>query len=182
MVALVARIGGLVRRYDAYIRDEARCPAAERRQASFAVRWPWGLAVFICVILLRLFGRAVWMAIPFAGVLMIAYIFVGVRFGRYASEFDRAAPDASWAKTEKASVLIAALNRLATGPTSTLTLQARLQEDRGMSAQDLTELFAILRQNGELDDRAVERARRGGLTIGELLESIHMRSAPARVP
>lgn len=182
MVALVARIGGFLRRYDAYIRDEARCSVAERHQASFAVSWPWWSAMFICLFFPRLFGRAAWPALPLGGVLLIATIFIRVRFGRYASEFDRAAPDAPWARTEEANVLIAALNRLAIGPASTLTPQTRLQEDRGMSAQDLTELFAILRQNGELDDRAVERARLGGLTIGELLASIHLRSGTATAP
>ena len=93
-------------------------------------------------------------------------------------EFDRTPLDAPWAQTGEAQVLFLVLHRFASGPISTLTPQTRLQDDRKMSSQDMTALFAVLREQAELDDRAVSRARRGGLTISELLESIHLSGAP----
>lgn len=179
MASLATRIRAIISDYDGYVRDQARAPLKQRMLRNDMITRSWALAAMLALCASFVLGRWFWLALPIPVAIFVCGGWSGARFLRYAREFDRAPPDAPWAKTAEAQVLFLALDQFAAGPIRTLTPQTRLQNDLGMTGQDVTALYAILRAQADLDDRAVARARRGGITISELLESIHLRGTPS---
>lgn len=179
MASVAARIRAIISDYRGYVRQQACTPLKQRMLRNDMLTRSWALAAMLSLCASFVLGRWFWLALPIPVALFVCGGWSSARFLRYAREFDRTPPEAPWAKSEEAQMLFLALDQFAAGPIRTLTPQTRLQNDLGMTGQDMTALYAILREQAELDDRAVARARRGGITISELLESVHVRGMPS---
>jgi hypothetical protein len=158
--------------YDAYLRRKAQQPA---RRRLYAFRWvllPWAIAAFFVEICLRTFGVAPWLVLPPLVVILLGLGWAGARFINHGVEFDRTPPSAPWTATEEGQALIRTLRRVTLNSLSEVTLETRLREDLKLTSGDLSELFALLREEGGVDGGVVQRGQSGGLAVGELLKSM----------